>query len=183
MKELEEVASIKRRLMQLFAQKPGRRSMPLLGAQRQELDETLLWMRAARRAMKDAGCPLEQSNWLRTVRRAIGMPVNEVARRLGITKREVLRQERGEQSACIQLSTLRRAAEALGCELVYAVVPRVGSLEDLVEAQRKKAAAEQERAKKKNLTLEKEIDQAIGWQTVLNKAVRSELGKQGNRIL
>ena len=42
--------------------------------------------------------------------------------------------ERNEQADRIQLDTLRRAADAMDCELVYALVPRT-SLEEAVQAQ------------------------------------------------
>lgn len=48
-----------------------------------------------------------------------------------ISQPAVVQLERSEADGVIQIDTLRRAADALGCDLVYALVPR-GSLEDLV---------------------------------------------------
>jgi len=48
--------------------------------------------------------------------------------------------ERGESRGTIQLSTLKRAAEALNCDLVYALVPRE-SLAKSVRVQAEKRAA------------------------------------------
>jgi predicted DNA-binding mobile mystery protein A len=47
----------------------------------------------------------------------------QFARRLRLTPQAVIGLERSEASGTIQLDTLRRAAEALDCTLVYAIVP------------------------------------------------------------
>ncbi|MFY9855731.1 MAG: hypothetical protein WAK26_17820, partial [Terracidiphilus sp.] len=92
---------------------------------RKKLDETLLAFRVARTA---AG---ETEGWLRAVRQAVGIPVDEVARRMGVCRWEVFRLEKSESASRIMLGTLRRAATALDCELVYALAPREGTLEEL----------------------------------------------------
>jgi len=61
--------------------------------------------------------------WLRGVRQALGMRVAEVAWRLKMGKSEVYRLEMSEARETITLKKLRATAEAMGCELVYAVVP------------------------------------------------------------
>ncbi len=60
------------------------------------------------------------------------MPRAEVARRLGVTDQAVAYLEKSEADGAIQLDTLRRAAEALECTLVYALVP-TQSLEAIVD--------------------------------------------------
>ena len=47
--------------------------------------------------------------------------------------------ERGELAGSLRLSTLERAAHALGCELVYALVPRK-PLDETVHEQARRAA-------------------------------------------
>ena len=44
--------------------------------------------------------------------------------RLGLNGRTIRRLERSEQDGVVRLDTLARAADALGCDLVYAIVPR-----------------------------------------------------------
>lgn len=60
------------------------------------------------------------------------MPRAELARRLGVTGQAVASLEKSEADGSIRLETLRRAAEALDCRLVYAIVPRT-SLETIVD--------------------------------------------------
>lgn len=65
-----------------------------------------------------------QLGWIRTVREALSMSQAQLAKRLGVTQRSVQSMEKSEASEGIRLATLRRAADALGCDLVYALVPR-----------------------------------------------------------
>lgn len=70
--------------------------------------------------------------WIRAIRDAIGMSGPQLARRLGMTAQGLVSVERSEAQGRIQLNTLRRAAEAMDCVLVYALVPET-SLEEMVE--------------------------------------------------
>jgi transcriptional regulator with XRE-family HTH domain len=82
--------------------------------------------------------------WLWTVRHAVKIPVAEMARRMGVSGAEVYRAEYAEGRGVIELQTLRRAAEALGCDLVYGLAPREETLAaiaaDTAEAREKKRA-------------------------------------------
>src|SRR6202034_4570047 len=62
--------------------------------------------------------------WIRAIREALGMSAAVLAARLGITAGAVTRLEQSEAADRIQLDTLGRAADALGCDLVYLLVPR-----------------------------------------------------------
>lgn len=77
--------------------------------------------------------------WIRALRDALGMSSADLARRMGVSQQRVPAIERGEQDMTIKLDTLIRAADALGCELVYALVPRT-SLDDMVANQARQRA-------------------------------------------
>ena len=62
--------------------------------------------------------------WIRAIRDALGMTGGQLGQRLGVSQSTVQKLERSEQEGTIQLSSLRRVAEALNCELVYTFVPR-----------------------------------------------------------
>src|SRR5258708_2673017 len=62
--------------------------------------------------------------WVRAVRDALGMNTRQYARRLGVSQPQVVAYEKGETEESITLASLRRAAEGLDCELVYALVPK-----------------------------------------------------------
>ena len=59
------------------------------------------------------------------MREALGMSSPQLAKRLGIkAAQSVEDMQKDEASGTIKLQTLKRLAEALNCELVYAFVPR-----------------------------------------------------------
>jgi predicted DNA-binding mobile mystery protein A len=70
------------------------------------------------------GFPRPPLGWVRAIRQALGMSAAALAMRLGTTAGAVTRLEQSEASDRIRLDTLRRAADALGCDLVYLLVPR-----------------------------------------------------------
>lgn len=61
--------------------------------------------------------------WVRALREALGMTTGQLAKRLGVQQPRVIELERGEASGNITVQSLERAAEALGCRLVYALIP------------------------------------------------------------
>ena len=66
----------------------------------------------------------QDNQWLRRSRQASLMSAKVVARRAGIKRNNYYRLEANETNAT--LATLQKAAEALDCELVYAIRPRAG---------------------------------------------------------
>ena len=72
--------------------------------------------------------------WISAVRHAIGMSSLQLAERLGITRSAVHALETREQEHTTTLEALQRAADAMECDLVYALVPRAGSFTRTVEA-------------------------------------------------
>ncbi|MXW22992.1 MAG: mobile mystery protein A, partial [Candidatus Dadabacteria bacterium] len=85
-------------------------------------------------------CDRPSSGWIRAVRTSLGMSVRQMAERMGIAQQSAARLEKNEADDAIKLKSLRRAAEALGCRLVYALVPNEGSLGGIVHKQALKKA-------------------------------------------
>lgn len=56
----------------------------------------------------------------------------QLARRMGVTPPRIVEMEKDELAGSLTLRSLQKAAEALGCEFVYALVPKAGSLEETV---------------------------------------------------
>ncbi len=77
--------------------------------------------------------------WSKAIRTAIGMTGVQFAARLGVAPQTADALERSETNGTIQLATLRRAADALDCVLVYAFVPKT-SLEEAVNDRARKLA-------------------------------------------
>ncbi len=72
------------------------------------------------------------SGWVRTIREAIGMTASQLGKRLGVSQPRALAIEKAEAKGSLTLRSLERAARALDCRLVYALVPRK-ALEDVVQ--------------------------------------------------
>ena len=94
--------------------------------------------------------------WLRAIRDAIGMSQADLAARLGVTRQRVAQLEHAEVDGSIQLSTLRRAAEAMDCVLVYALVPNT-TLEDTVYRQAFNVAANDVDRARQTMLLEAQL--------------------------
>lgn len=83
--------------------------------------------------------PRPHKGWIRAIRDALGMSSGELAARLGIIQQSVPDLERSELHETVKLETLRRVADALDCDLAYALVPRT-SLDQAVKAQARRKA-------------------------------------------
>jgi predicted DNA-binding mobile mystery protein A len=94
----------------------------------------------------DAWTP-PQAGWVRAIRDALGMSAAALADRMGVKEPAVFALERTERQGTARLDTLRRAAEALDCTFVYAMIPN----QDLESNVRRQAGrivdAELERAR------------------------------------
>lgn len=60
--------------------------------------------------------------WIRAIRDAYGMTTRQLAKRMGKSQSVIVEMEKGEARDSLTLATLRNAAEALDCTLVYALV-------------------------------------------------------------
>jgi len=88
-------------------------------ALRRQLDQILPKMAAAA-----ASWPKPRTGWIRVIRRALWMSPSELARALGVAQSSLTRLEQSEMNGTISLQSLKRAAGVLGCDVVYAFVPR-----------------------------------------------------------
>ena len=84
---------------------------------RQRLDERLLPLKPV------SQYTVPPKGWVRAIRDALGMTRIQFAMRLGISPQSADALERSEATGTVKIETLRRAAEALDCTLVYALVP------------------------------------------------------------
>jgi predicted DNA-binding mobile mystery protein A len=100
---------------------------------RHRLDE-----RFERIALRDL--PRPHRGWIRAVRDALGMSAAELGTRLGVSQQSVAHLERSERRHSIRLDSLQRAARAMDCEVVYAIVPR-GSLDETVRSRARHEAS------------------------------------------
>ncbi|MBL6716925.1 MAG: mobile mystery protein A [Pseudomonadales bacterium] len=95
--------------------------------------------------------------WVKALRDALGMTAEQLARRIGVTKPRVYEIERAELNGSITLDSLERAAQAMDCQLVYALIPRQ-PLQSTVEQRALLEAKKRMRAAAHTMILE---DQAV----------------------
>jgi len=92
--------------------------------------------------------------WLKAIREALGIPLEQIGRQLRTTKQGIKWFEIGEASDRITLRNLRRVADAMECELVYAIVPNSGSIEDLAERRARSEATKRVHSVHRSMALE-----------------------------
>jgi len=71
---------------------------------------------------------------LRAVRQALRVPVAEIAEKMGVNRSGVFDLEAREIQSTVSLRSMARMAKAMGCKLVYGIVPENGkTMEALAE--------------------------------------------------
>ncbi|WP_322072126.1 mobile mystery protein A [Paraburkholderia bannensis] len=83
-----------------------------------------------------------QRGWLKAIRESLGLTERQQAARLGITGSSLHKSELAEAEERITLGQLRKLAEGLDCELIYALVPRK-PLTQVVEDQARSIALQE----------------------------------------
>lgn len=84
-----------------------------------------------------------RAGWIKTLRVALSMSAEQLANRLGLTRGRINQLENAEIHSAVTLRALEEAANALGCELIYAVVPKDHStLEEIIQTRAKQVAKE-----------------------------------------
>jgi hypothetical protein len=95
---------------------------------RKRLDKELHFYRLA------ANRPNCTHDLLRAVRRVLGVPVAEMTKALGMNRSALYGLEDSEGRGTISLNAMDKVASAMGCKLVYAIVPMGGkTLEEMGE--------------------------------------------------
>lgn len=75
----------------------------------------------------------QNGNWIFSIRGALGMSARTLAKRMGIKLASIQKMEKCERTHSITLDTLNRAAEAMDCRLVYAIVPKAGTYTETLD--------------------------------------------------
>lgn len=78
--------------------------------------------------------------WIRAIRTALGMSMQQLGNKLSITKQSVGDIERREKDGSITLKALRETANAMDMQLIYGFVPKDGTLDGLIERKAKELA-------------------------------------------
>ena len=99
-----------------------------------QLDEKLLPIKSLK-----ASFQRPKSGWIAAIRKTLGMSNRQLAERMGVAVSRISKLESSEVGGATTLQSLERAADAMDCELVYALVPR-DSLKRFMQQQARKVA-------------------------------------------
>ena len=120
---------------------------------------------------KMQGIRTPPEGWLCTARKALGMSAAQLARRLGVTRAHISNTEKSELNGRVTIKTLQSMAEAMGCRLVYAIVPEE-DVEKILAARAKKKALKMVEEVNKQMALE---EQALSEEQIAFEVKRLQM--------
>ena len=71
--------------------------------------------------------------WIKAIRNGIGMSMEQLGKKLSITKQGVMDIEKREMEGAITIKAMQEIAKAMDTKFVYGFVPNAGSLEQMIE--------------------------------------------------
>lgn len=126
--------------------------------------------------------PRPRDGWIKTIREALKMTAEQLGNRMGVSRGRIVQLEKAEVEDAVTLRSLREAASAMECELVYAIVPKGDdALEDIIERQARRIIRERLSAVAHSMALEgQDIDQAViaQWQETLVEELAEKINKK-----
>ena len=96
------------------------------------------------------------SGWIKAIRGSLGMNTRQLADHLNVDHSAVVKMETREKHKKITLELLDKAADAMGCKLVYAIVPKdeFNSLDNIIDKRAQIVAREIIKRVEHNMQLE-----------------------------
>jgi predicted DNA-binding mobile mystery protein A len=82
------------------------------------------------------------TGWIKAIRTTLGMTMQQLGKKLGISKQGVMDMEKREIEGAITIKALKEVAKAMDMQLVYGFVPHDGSLDALIEKRARALAAQ-----------------------------------------
>ncbi len=107
-----------------------------------------------------------KEGWVRMIRQTLHMSTHELAKRLHVAQSTVVDMEMREIEKGISLKKLEEAAEALGCTVVYALVPKK-SLIAMIE--------QQEKAKAEHMVMHTQKTMSLEAQALSNDQIKQQI--------
>lgn len=84
---------------------------------------------------------IPHEGWLKTIRKLLGMTVEQLATRCGVSRQRILQIEKDEVLKHLTVHTLEKVADKLDCMLVYALIPKKDLVTMIEEQARKQVVA------------------------------------------
>ena len=102
---------------------------------------------------------IPERGWIHTIRTTLNMTMAQLGTKLNITRQGVKRIEESESHGTITLNSLKDVAHTMDLKLVYALVPKDGNIDDLIQIKAENLAQKIVLRTNQNMKLE---DQGIG---------------------
>ncbi len=115
------------------------------------------------------------TGWVKAVRTALGMSLQQLANKVSITKQSLQKMEQREKEGAISIKTLREVARVLDMDLVYGFVPKDRTLDALIDRKARELATKIVLRTSNTMKLEnqenseKRIKKAIEERTIILK--------------
>jgi predicted DNA-binding mobile mystery protein A len=112
-------------------------------------------------------------SWIKYIRSAMGMSADQLAKKTNMATSSLYQLERGEEENKVNLQSLKKVAEALNCEVIYALVPR----EPLNEMIKRQAYT-----KAKNIVAESTLNMELEDQAVNQVETKQQIKELADKI-
>ena len=119
--------------------------------------------------------------WIKAIREALGLTSAQLGKRMGVSQPRILDIEKSEKSGSITLDTLERAANAMDCKVVYALVPK-SPLQEVVEDRARALANKRMNITGHNMALEAQSVLVDDEAEQLEIMVRKIIEKAGSNL-
>jgi predicted DNA-binding mobile mystery protein A len=129
-----------------------------------------------------ASVPVPPEGWIRAIRTSLGMSMQQLGNRLGVTRQNINDVERREQEGAITIRNLREIGDALDMKLIYAFVPNDGTLDALIERKARELAEKIVLRTDQNMRLESQENTADRLEWAI-RARADELRRETPRYL
>lgn len=113
--------------------------------------------------------------WINAIRTSLNMSQQQLANKLSKTRQSIHQLEQNERNEVITIKSLRMAAEAMGMDLVYALVPKEQSIKKTIQNRAREKAIEIVRRTNSTMALED--------QDVSKKRLKNEIEELTKEIL
>lgn len=142
----------------------------------EQLDQKLQPFYDARKAI------VPERGWVNTIRTTLNMTMEQLGTKLNITRQGVKRIEENEAKGAITLNSLKDVANAMDLKLIYALVPKTGTINDLIQVKAEKLAQKIVMRTNQSMKLE---DQGIGDEKIdkIIKELAGELQREMRKSL
>lgn len=76
---------------------------------------------------------MPEKGWIHTIRTTINMTMEQLGKKLSISKQRVKKIEESEVNGSLTLKSMKEVANAMELQFVYGFIPKDGSIENLVD--------------------------------------------------